>query len=291
MQPLTEQGQQKISELAQRFGVSTDAVMNLLQAVVNGNGTMAQFYHSELGGGGQWMQGGMTMVGDMFNHGLKSKVDGLCSELSQLLLRQPFQAAQSSQQQWQGGQQQSGGYGYNGNQGSPVSMFVTGSQGSYGSWWPSDLGSPNSSGGQNNVRYAYFGHARRLAVEINGNVTVYDTLNHQIGGVSQQQGSSGSMTFSSQFGTVDVASLPVVTVNGAVPPPAPVQFTPQSQPTYHQPNYQQTTYQQPINQRSGESDQEVDIFAKIERLADLQQKGIISNEEFSAKKSELLSRL
>jgi hypothetical protein len=64
--------------------VSTDAVMTLLQALVNGNGTMAQFNHSELGGGGQWMRGGMTMVGDMFNYGLKSKVDGLCSELSQL---------------------------------------------------------------------------------------------------------------------------------------------------------------------------------------------------------------
>jgi hypothetical protein len=74
-----------INELAQRYGVSTDAVMTLLQALVNSNGTMAQFNHWELGGGGQWMLGGMTMVGDMFNHSLKSKIDGLCSELSQLL--------------------------------------------------------------------------------------------------------------------------------------------------------------------------------------------------------------
>jgi hypothetical protein len=37
--------------------------------------------------------------------------------------------------------------------------------------------------------------------------------------------------------------------------------------------------------------QEIDIFAKIERLADLQQKGIVSPEEFAAKKAELLSRL
>jgi hypothetical protein len=83
MQRLTDQGWQKILELSQRYGVSTDAVMSMLQSVMNGNGTMAQFFHPELGGGGQWMQGGMTMVGDMFNYGLKSKVDGLCSELSQ----------------------------------------------------------------------------------------------------------------------------------------------------------------------------------------------------------------
>jgi hypothetical protein len=37
--------------------------------------------------------------------------------------------------------------------------------------------------------------------------------------------------------------------------------------------------------------QETDIFAKIERLADLHQKGILSPEEFAAKKAELLSRL
>ena len=75
---LTDQGRQKIDELARRYGVSTDAVMTMLQAVVNGNGSMAQFSHPELGGGGQWMRGGMTMVGDMFNYGLKAKVDGLC---------------------------------------------------------------------------------------------------------------------------------------------------------------------------------------------------------------------
>ncbi|HEX2365023.1 MAG TPA: SHOCT domain-containing protein, partial [Bradyrhizobium sp.] len=34
-----------------------------------------------------------------------------------------------------------------------------------------------------------------------------------------------------------------------------------------------------------------DIFAKIERLADLHAKGILSDEEFAAKKTELLSRL
>jgi hypothetical protein len=36
---------------------------------------------------------------------------------------------------------------------------------------------------------------------------------------------------------------------------------------------------------------EADIFAKIERLADLRQKGILSEEEFAAKKTELLARL
>ena len=274
MQRLTDQGWQKINELAQRYGVSTDAVMNMLQAVVNGNGTMAQFYVAELGGGGQWMQGGMTMVGDMFNYGLKAKVDGLCSELSQLLSQQPI-VPQPQQSQWQGGQLPGG---------APVSLFVPGPSGGAGSWWPAELGSPNGSGGQNNVRYAYFSNARRLAIEINGNVTVYDTLDHQIGGVSQQQGAGGSITLSSQYGWVDVATLPVVSINGVAPQSA----APNVAPQYAAPQY--VPQSQPSNPSAG-GVQEADIFAKIERLAELQQKGILSPDEYAAKKAELLARL
>src|SRR5258705_10689462 len=87
---LTDQGLQKINDLAQHYGVSADAVMTLLQALLNSKGTMAQFDHPELGGAGQWMPGGMTMVGDVFNHGLRAKDDGLRSGLSQTLAIQPF---------------------------------------------------------------------------------------------------------------------------------------------------------------------------------------------------------
>jgi hypothetical protein len=60
------------------------------------------------------------------------------------------------------------------------------------------------------VRYAYFPQAHRLAIEVNGRVTVYDTLDHQLGGFSQQQSRGSSLSFHSQHGLVDVASLPIV---------------------------------------------------------------------------------
>ena len=253
--------------------------MTLLQALVNSNGTMAQFNHRELGGGGQWMLGGMTMVGDMFNHGLKSKVDGLCSELSQLLAQQPFvpfPASFQSQGQGDGQQQQQGGYGAVGP--GLVSLFVPEAPGrASGQWWPPELGFPNGTGAQNQVRYAYFNQAHRLAVDLNGHVTVYDTLDHQISGVSQQQGSGGSLTLTSQYGTVSVAQLPVVSVDG-VPGNAPEPHVPPAPA-------------QPPDPYRAEATQGSDIFVKIERLADLQQKGILSPEEFAAKKAELLSRL
>jgi Short C-terminal domain len=276
LQQLTEQGRQRIDELAQRYSVSTDAVVTLLQSLVNGNGTMAQFNHRELGGGGQWMRGGMTMVGDMFNHGLKAKVDGLCSELSQLLAQQPFVAFPASfQSQSQGGhQRQQGGDAGAGS----VSLFVPEAPGrASGQWWPAELGFPNGSGGQNQIRYAYFNPARRLAVELNGHVTVYDSLDHQISGVSQQQGGGGSLTFASQYGTVSVSSLPIVSVDGA-PGNATEPRRPPASPSNLEADRAATA-------------REIDIFAKIERLAELQQKGIVSPEEFAAKKAELLSRL
>jgi hypothetical protein len=266
---------QKINDLAQHYGVSADAVMTLLQALLNSNGTMAQFDHRELGGAGQWMPGGMTMVGDMFNHGLKAKVDGLCSELSQLLDTQPFvpfPAGFQSQSQRQGGGQQEVGHDVL-DTGS-VSLFVPETPGrASGQWWPAELGFPNGTGAQNQVRYAYFNQKRRLAVELNGQVTVYDTLDHQISGVSQQQGRGGSLTLTSQHGTVSVSTLPVVSAEGVQTKAPEPSVAPASEP--YRPN----------------SAQETDLFAKIERLAELHKKGILSSEEFAAKKAELLSRL
>ena len=89
MQQLTPEGQHLVAELANRHGFSVDAVTHMLFAVRNGNGTMAQFGHPEFGGGGQWMQGGMIMLGDMFNNFLKGRVDALCNEISGVLARQP----------------------------------------------------------------------------------------------------------------------------------------------------------------------------------------------------------
>jgi hypothetical protein len=288
MRQLSPAGQQAVNDLAQRHGFSPDATATMLDAVMNGNGGMAQFSHPEFGGSGQWMRGGMTMIGDMFNSGLKYRVDALCGDLSALIANQPgliqsgsfqsqSQGAQSQGGQYQGGQQQ-GGFGAQASPWtSPVSLFVPApGGGASGNWWPGDLGWPNSTGAQNNVRYAYFAQIRRLAIDAAGTVTVYDTLDHQIGGFSQQQSYGGSISFTSQYGLVDVASLPVVSVNGVYQqqPPA---FTAPIEPA--------------APQSQAAPDLGGDIFAMIERLADLHAKGILNDAEFATKKAELLARL
>ena len=86
MRSLTTEGQEQLAGIARRRGVSDDAARSMLTALTNGGGTMAQFNHPEFGGAGQWMQGGMTMVSDLFNNALKATVDGLCTDLAALLL-------------------------------------------------------------------------------------------------------------------------------------------------------------------------------------------------------------
>jgi hypothetical protein len=277
MRQLSPAGQQVIDGISQRHGFSGDAVMCMLDAVINGNGSMAQFSHPEFSGSGQWMRGGMIMVSDMFNGHLKGRIDGLCNELSNLVANQPdlvrsgsFQS--QSQGGWDSGQQQSshGGGGAMPAQGSgfgAASLFVAPPAGMSADWWGADLRWPNSTGAQNGVRYAYFSQARRLAIELNGQVTIYDTLDHSIGGFSQQQSYGGTLSFNSQYGLIDVASLPVISVDGmAVQAPAP-QF---------------------VNAASSNGG---DVFAMIERLAELRAKGVLSDDEFNTKKAELLARL
>ena len=284
MKQLTPEGQQIINNIAQRYNFSPDAVFSMLQSVINGNGSMAQFNHPEFGGSGQWMRGGMIMLGDMFNNNLKNSVGNLCQELANLIANQPGLIQSGSfQSQNQGTQQQSnfgGGNQQQQNSSGPtgaVSLFVPPPAGSSGNWWPAGLQFPNSTGSQNNVRYAYFGSIRRLAIEANGHVTLYDTLDHQIGGFSQQQSIGGSITFTSQYGLVDVKTLPIISIDNV-----PVQTPVHTQPA---PSFQPSFVDTQV------TNQEADIFGAIEKLAHLKDKGILTDAEYSAKKAELLSRL
>lgn len=249
MQKLTPAGQNIIGDIARRYNLSHDSAVQMLVAVNQGGGTMAQFSCPELGSG-QWMSGGMTMVGDMFNHGLKATVNNLCGELSNALANQQ--------------------------------MFPPTPQGGFGGgqWWPGDLGSPSSSGSQNNIRYAFFPQAQRLVVQRDGQVSVFNTLDHAISGVSQQQGGNTSLTFTSQYGTVSTLSLPLISgpgLQGQNPtnfaaPPAPAQMTP------------------PFSgQVSAQGSH--DVMTLLEKLGQLRDSGILTDEDFTSKKAELLGRL
>jgi hypothetical protein len=253
---VTPEAELAIADIAQRHGLSREAVLTMLYAVNAGHGTMAQFSIPELGGSGQWMRGGMTMVGNMFDNALKARVDSLCGELSHLLSATTVFPASPP--------------------GTPVRLAS-------GKWWPAELGVPSATGGQNDARYAIFPSTRRLAIQLNGGMRVFDTGEHQIEGVQQQQGGRhGNVSFTSQFGTFDVSSLTELGAQqvadspaAASPPPSRSDQVPQSAP-------------QPQPPGSGDP---TTIIAAIESLAGLHERGILSDEEFATKKADLLGRL
>ena len=160
------------------------------------------------------------------------------------------------------------------------------------------------------VRYAIFPSTRRLAIQIDGVTRIFDTGEHQIGGVQQQQGGGACNNssraavacnnssqaairlgdFTSQFGTFDVSSLTELgTQQVAETPargtrPAPAQYRSEPAPQVAP----QTRAPEPASGASGDP---AAIVAAIESLAGLHQRGILSDEEFATKKAELLGRL
>lgn len=292
MARLNDDGTDLRDRLSRSHGVSPDAVTALIEAVARGGGQQAQFSHPDLGGMGQWSAGGMTMVGDMFNTSLQAQVANLCAEIAAayhrgaLFDRQP-QAAGSGQYQSQGG----------------PSLRVPG--GGQNEWWPEDLGHPSSSGAQNNLAYAIFPARKRLAINLGGRVTVYDTGDHLIGGIGQQQSGDASWTFTSQHGTVHLADLPVVS-GGAAPgkaasadktapqregPDAPRNAAPAPQGDAPAPDDPPPAALTPPPSAGGQIRTADEIFAALEKLGALRDKGILDEPEFLAKKAELLARL
>jgi hypothetical protein len=176
-----------ITRLAIKHSVSADAVRTILRALRSGGG-MAQFSHADFGGMSQWSPG-MTMVGDMFNNDLKSKLDAICTELASHIAKALTEPGDDKRDA------------------AEVSYRSTGRS---DRWWPDDLGTPSSVGAQNALRYAVFPDTKRLAIQDGQQVAVYDTGDHRIFGVAQAQSHDQTLTFTSQSGLVRVSDFPKV---------------------------------------------------------------------------------
>jgi len=250
------EGLRRVVEAGARHGFGPEASAVMWHAVAAGYGRMAQFQHPEFGGPGQWMQGGMVMVGDMFDHTLKARVSSLCTELTELLAEQPDAIKDTH----------------------PAASIVS----ARGSWWPAELKGPASSGAQNDLRYAWFPSQRRLAIERGGRVEIYDTGDHVIGSVAQQQGDLHSLSFTSQHGTVDLARLKRVPLEGE---------TPQGLSGDARPDAHAEPAAASSSTAQGRATDAAQILDAIDRMASLRDRGILSDPEFQAKKRELLSRL
>ena len=163
-------------------GFSESAVAASREALRAGGGRAAQFDHPELGGRGQWMPG-MVMIAHMFDSALRARVGALFESLAREV--PPSDARPAGDASLRYAQ-------------APAPK----------PWFPAHLGAPAATGGQGELRYAYFPDSRRLVVELQGKATTYDTGEHLITGIAQAQSNDqGSVTFTSQRGTVRLADL------------------------------------------------------------------------------------
>lgn len=265
--PFPQKVEHGLANLASHHEVSPEAVRMFLEAMVAGGGSQAQFNHPDLGGMGQWSRGGMLMVGDMFNDGLKAKVGALAQDLAMLVDRETGLHAHAD--------------------GDP--SFADDAR-----RWPAELGRPSSTGSQNDMHYAVFPDTRRLAIMAGGRITVYDTADHRVSGLGQQQGSGQSMAFTSQHGLIRLESLRILSREGGAAleggdlsesDEARELVPPRKAPPVDEPLYAASA------RSATPPDDHGVIFAKLEGLADLHKKGILSAEEYAAKKADLLGRL
>ncbi|RVT38381.1 SHOCT domain-containing protein [Sphingobium algorifonticola] len=257
---LSQSGARLVKELADKHGFGETAVTAMLAALDRGGGRQAQFSDPELGGMGQWSRGGMLMIGDMFNDALKARVGALAADAAERAAKGGFFK--------------------------PDAMA--------GIDWPAELGTPAATGSQNNMRYAFFPDKRRLAIARGGEIELYDTGDHQIGGFGQQQDSSERLSFTSQHGPVTIDMLH--RVGGSMDAQATSGLDrredrelPRERPTDALGEPKRAG--EPDGSRSKGEDAHASILAAIEGIAGLHAKGILSDEEFAAKKAELLGRL
>ncbi|WP_020177998.1 SHOCT domain-containing protein [Methylopila sp. M107] len=273
----TDEASEAIVEISRRNGFGEDAGRAMADALAASAGSMAQFYHPDLGGMGQWSRGGMLMIGDMFNNALKGRVAGLAEDLAQAMASGTVQARRPAP-------------------GESTAGFTR--------WWPDELGEPSSTGAQNGRRYAVFPAARRLAIENDGRVTLYDTADHRIGGASQQQGGGSSLSFSTDRGSVGIENFAVVADAG----PA----REEAAPSAHAPETSRSPERHPEPEPApppvwradsppaaaarpaapaAPQAQGADPIELIQKLATLWEAGVLTEEEFRAKKTELLARI
>ncbi len=180
--------QDSIRAIAIRHCVSEGAVRRLVQGLLLTDGAQVEFNEPELGGPGQWMPG-LIKVRDASNSALKRRIDAICSEIAQQIQSGTLRPTNTPP-----------------HQNRPITWEENGLV-----WWPGEMGSPTLTGALHGIRYAWFAHVRRLLIDEEGHVRVYDSGMHRISGILLKHAAGQrALVFTSQHGTLDLTVLPAI---------------------------------------------------------------------------------
>ncbi|WP_423821055.1 SHOCT domain-containing protein [Salinisphaera sp. SPP-AMP-43] len=244
--------EQHLARLAEQYGFSHEAVAHLFEAVSAGGGDMAMFDHPEYRGPGQWMRGGLIMITDPADGLLKNRIDALCHALSRLLRESTPDTIHRRISDHARAWDTPGNLRH--------------------AWWPAELGEPAISGETERLAYAYFEAACRFAIRYDGAIVWYDTGEHRLTGIAQHSGASpADLVLTSTQAALALAELKrIESVEDETSAPGSM----------------------PGGAVAGERlSESTAIFEALERLAALRDQGVLTEDEFVAKKQELLSRL
>ncbi|ROO26084.1 SHOCT domain-containing protein [Salinisphaera japonica] len=232
-----------VDELADTHEFSRAAIAHLAEAITAGAGDMAMFDHPEFGGPGQWMRGGLILTSRPEDTILTHRIEALCNALSEQARASTSDRAPADS--WS----------------DVTDIMAPPDTAAMDAWWPAELGTPEATGSGDNLSYAYFRAAGRLAIRERGRLTLYDTGGADIIGIAQSQTDATSETvFTTPEGRLPLAELAPV---DAAPAPAA-----EGPPADHD-----------------------TILDTLERLGTLHAQGVLTDAEFMAKKQELLARL
>ena len=161
---------QSLEDIGRRHGFTVEAAQAMADAVRRGNGTMAQFDHPEFSGSGQWMR---SSVNDGVEHVRpQPQVARVGARRGRVGLAVEAACPVGARRRRRAGSR----------------IPAVGPFRRLGQLVARRAVEPAPARArQNNQRYAYFPDQRRLVVDIGGEMSVYDTQDHRIGGVSQQQ--------------------------------------------------------------------------------------------------------
>jgi hypothetical protein len=184
-----------IPSIAERYHVSIDAAREVERALRATGGRQAQFSHPELGGTGQWMPG-MLMIHAAADRQLRTRVEGLLDEVAAVVRGSDTAAPAALARD---------------PDAPPALSRVDLPAGE--SWWPAPYGHPAAQGCQSGIRYAWFPGRCCVLVQVGSRIDCYDTAEHQVRGVGQQQGSSSRLVLTTASGEIPLDYLQCIPID------------------------------------------------------------------------------
>jgi len=174
-----------LQDIGKKYGVSLETVNELAAELDRTGGLSVQFNNQELGGKGRWTLNGGAQVGNGFNTALNKRVDALMRDLWEFITAADDHPSEELSKTLP-----------------PMPALKK------RTWWPDAWETPDTSGTNNGLNYAYFSSRNRLALRQGVKVRFFDTSGYSVRSVSiQRDMGQPIITVNTSQGRVDISTF------------------------------------------------------------------------------------